>query len=278
MLRYSDYKNLPVAVEDSTRGGSTYIVDGRPVCFAFTKGHYRALEAISYPGNKDLENVNIEHVKQMEQAGNVQLVWDGDVLEGLAVYGADGELIGEIASRCSHQAGWGTEHPGTGRCKFHGGSAGRRPIHGRQSHILRQDLQDKINEYIEQGIPALLDLSRELATQKALLEHMLEYYASEDVTSEDLALVAPALMKSAEMIGSMAERINRMQNSTALTANQVLYLQVTVSDILMKYIQDPTDRELAAKELAARTSGRTDVTGYLSKSIQVSTMPGEVTL
>lgn len=35
-----------------------------------------------------------------------------------------------VGSPCQLPQGWGTAHPGEGRCKLHGGCAGRKPTHG----------------------------------------------------------------------------------------------------------------------------------------------------
>jgi hypothetical protein len=41
--------------------------------------------------------------------------------------------------RCQHEAGWGTDHVGQGRCKLHGGCS---PIkHGRYSTVVRPSIQ-----------------------------------------------------------------------------------------------------------------------------------------
>jgi hypothetical protein len=56
-------------------------------------------------------------------------------------------------------------------------------------------------------------------------------------------------------LGNLAEKMSRIENRNTLTAAQVLYLRATVADLLMKYIQDPYDRDRAAKELASRMGG-----------------------
>lgn len=51
--------------------------------------------------------------------------------------------------RCRRPAGWGTEHPGWGRCKLHGGSTPYR--HGRYSRVVRElylpDVKWKLRRY-----------------------------------------------------------------------------------------------------------------------------------
>lgn len=275
MIRYSDYVNSHIDVQEGTRGGDTYIVDGKRVCFAYMKAHYKAVEALSFPGNNDISKLDPETIAEKESRGEIKLEWpelpDGTHLQhpyaGCKVYAASGALIGELDSRCSHPAGYGTDHLGTGRCKYHGGMAGRKPVHGRQSRACR-DIRAKVDEFMEKGVPQLLDLSKELVTQRILLNTMLEYYENEG-DSEKLAYAIPSLMKSLDLIGRMVERIVKIENSTALTASQVLYLQVTVADIITKYIQDPIAREKAAAEIASRLAGG-------DRIIQASTLPQNI--
>lgn len=278
MLHYGDYVNSHVDIQENTRGGNTYIVDGKKLCFAYTKSHYKAVEALSIPGNKDISKVDPDVVEDKENRGEIELECPdlpaGTRLEhpfaGCKVYDSSGELIGELDSRCSHPAGFGTDHVGTGRCKYHGGMAGRKPVHGRHSRAA-EDIRAKVDAYLEEGIPQLLDLSRELTTQRLLLDRMLEYFQNND-DEEKFVYAIPQLMKSVDIIGRMVERIVKIENSTALTASQVLYLQVTVADIVTKYIQDPMVREKAAAEIASRLAGSSPVPAQ----IQASTLASRV--
>lgn len=279
MLSYSDYITKHIGVRKNTRGGDTYVVDGKTLCFAYSKSHYKAVEALTFPGNKDISKLDIDAIEAKEDEGTIQIEWPelpaGARIEhpyaGCKIYSSNGELIGELDSRCSHPAGFGTDHVGTGRCKYHGGMAGRKPTHGRQSKVLRGDIKSKVDKYLEEGVPQLLDLSRELITQRMLLEKMLEYFEGLG-DEEKFAYAIPELIRSVDIIGRMAERIAKIENSTALTASQVLYLQVTVADIVTKYIQDPILRERAAAEIASRLAGSSPS----PVRIQASTLPSSV--
>lgn len=59
---------------------------------------------------------------------------------------------------CQHQAGWGTDHPGHGRCKFHGGASPS----GRK-HARTQQARQAVDRY---GLP------REIDPHDALLEEV----------------------------------------------------------------------------------------------------------
>lgn len=78
---------------------------------------------------------------------------------------------------CRTRAGAGTAHPGVGRCSRHGGE--RKDGDARVKHGGRSELRnDRIRELIEQHAadPELLDVSRTLATAKALMDDYIERY------------------------------------------------------------------------------------------------------
>lgn len=73
---------------------------------------------------------------------------------------------------CQRPAGWGTDHPGQGRCKLHGGKS---PIkHGRYSKITRPRLRELLDQY--ENDPAPLDLLPEVKLLRALLTDFVERY------------------------------------------------------------------------------------------------------
>ena len=59
---------------------------------------------------------------------------------------------------CKHEAGWGTEHPGIGRCKFHAGST--------PSHVLGAQRIRAAQAVVTYGLP------REIDPHTALLEEL----------------------------------------------------------------------------------------------------------
>lgn len=71
---------------------------------------------------------------------------------------------------CQNPAGAGTDHPGEGRCKFHGGNA---PVkHGRYSKITRPRIKELMEEF--QNDPNPLDLLPETVLLRALLTDFVE--------------------------------------------------------------------------------------------------------
>lgn len=73
---------------------------------------------------------------------------------------------------CARPAGWGTDHPGEGRCKLHGGAT---PVkHGRYSALRREALRDLIEKH--EADPDPLNVLPELAAARALFQDFIERY------------------------------------------------------------------------------------------------------
>lgn len=83
---------------------------------------------------------------------------------------------------CTRPAGWSTEHPGEGRCKFHGGVVGRQLKHGRSvkqvsdpmrySQLGNPRIRTLIAEFAADPDP--LNVLPELATMRALAQDYIE--------------------------------------------------------------------------------------------------------
>lgn len=111
---------------------------------------------------------------------------------------------------CRHEAGWGTDHVGTGRCKLHGGSvpvgrASGQFKHGRYSRVHREELRDLIEEYAHDPDP--LDLEQELAALRALFA---DYLSKPDVSHTDAAGIV-------EAISRVVKRIEDVRSQNALS-------------------------------------------------------------
>jgi hypothetical protein len=73
---------------------------------------------------------------------------------------------------CGHPAGYGTEHRGEGRCRFHGGLT---PIKsGRYSKVSRKRVRELIEQYAQDPEP--LNILPELAAARALFQDFIERY------------------------------------------------------------------------------------------------------
>jgi hypothetical protein len=146
---------------------------------------------------------------------------------------------------CERPAGWGTDHAGEGRCKLHGGNAGRPVKHGRYSVKAREGLEEKIRQYQEEENPA--EQWDELALLRALLQEWLDDL---DTLDEDTVSVILDLQTS---IRRTLDTINKIQTRTALTQAEVEYLQARMADVLKTHV--PKDRRAdALDDLKALTT------------------------
>lgn len=145
-------------------------------------------------------------------------------------------------TECRRPAGWGTEHVGEGRCKLHGGNAGRPIIHGRYSKHLPAQIRAKV----ETDTSDPLDLLPELQVQRALFSEYLNRW-QDPVNPPETAIYA--MVKWADDIGKMVERIVRMRNESALTKAEVAFIVARIPDVVMRYVDEPVKQQQFIDEL-----------------------------
>jgi hypothetical protein len=121
---------------------------------------------------------------------------------------------------CHRPAGWGTPHPGQGRCKFHGGLSLVRS--GRYSKITRPRYAELIAEHAADPDP--LNILPELAAARALFQDFIERY---DAFSEALLAwhaswrgLAPITEERLLALGAVLDEYEELLASQAPTARQ----------------------------------------------------------
>jgi len=107
-------------------------------------------------------------------------------LQTYRICGARTRNEATVNELCQLAAGWGTSHPGVGRCKLHGGAKMVNP--NRYSPLMRGRLQEIARATIEQDTADPLDLLSELEVQRVLLGVMLDRFQ----TALDLSSQGPA--------------------------------------------------------------------------------------
>lgn len=75
------------------------------------------------------------------------------------------------------------------------------------------------------------------------LERLTDQPISEKVTQH--------VFDMTEAISRLVERISRMLNQTAVTQMEITFLQATITNLIVKYIDDPTKRLEFVAELRA---------------------------
>lgn len=145
---------------------------------------------------------------------------------------------------------WAMEN---GRCRMHGGTNPGRPIiHGRYSVKHRTRLNEKIQEFLSDPAPA--NLMHELAIQRAFLQDFFDKITGDEKIN---VKTTQHVFDMTEAISRLVERITRILNQTALTQYDIQYLQITLVELLVKYIDDPEKRSAFLAELrSAIGSGR----------------------
>lgn len=157
---------------------------------------------------------------------------------------------------------WGMEN---GRCRMHGGTnPGRPPIHGRYSVKHRASLNEKMQQFLSDPAPA--NLMPELAIQRAFLEEFLDKVTEGPVTAK----TTDHIFAMTESISRLVERITRMLNQTAITQMDIHYLQTILTNLVIKYIDDPNKRVEFVAELrdAFGADRQTDRTSALTVSTE----------
>ena len=132
---------------------------------------------------------------------------------------------------CSRKAGWGTSHPGTGRCKHHGGRAGEGILTTRYSSWTKSRLREQFESFITD--PDLLDLGPELAVQRTILKEAILAYEKEH-DWEKLRFANQIL----DGIGHTIERIEKIQSTHVLTAATARYLILQGMEVAKRFIPD----------------------------------------
>lgn len=133
---------------------------------------------------------------------------------------------------CSLQAGLGTSHLGKESCKYHE----RMPPmkHGRYATITKNRIIDAMEQY--RNDPDALNLIPELAMLRGSLEVFLSSTNKSEMSDKTISLV----LKATDSIGSMVDKIDKIQSRQILTAASARLLMLRAVDIAKLYI--PHDR------------------------------------
>ncbi len=149
-----------------------------------------------------------------------------------------------------------------GRCKYHGGMTprgGDSPhfVHGRYSRYVTGQIKEKI-ELFEDKDP--LDILPELNLQRVLFSEYLSRF--NDSILPSVGDIQSMFLWLSD-IGRMVERIVKMRNDTALTAAEVTFLAVRITDVVRKYIADPDVQSAFINEIFAgiQTADAPAITG-----------------
>lgn len=143
---------------------------------------------------------------------------------------------------CKNRAGYLTEHPGEGRCKFHGGS---NPVKSGKFSMLRHyDLNAKVNEYIETA--ELMDIRSAVATVWATIDTLLD---ADSVITPD---------RAQEIVAAMGKVGTLIKQHHDITEGQKIMIEVPQFMEWAEHLY-----EMAIKYILA---GEGDVRGFLTEA------------
>ena len=197
---------------------------------------------------------------------------------------------GEGGGICTLKAGFGTTHPGLGRCKYHGGASlvgADNPNFktGRYSKAMKASLKKHYEDANEAG--ELDDLAPELGVQRMLLHIAIEKLGvalmvelgaeEEEIEKAEMALIAgegemtpeeiSLRKKYAKSSGDVAEwmnvvkgmandivrtvtKVQEVKRKQMVTVAELKYLRTVMESLIETYLPDAKTREAFVKELA----------------------------
>lgn len=155
---------------------------------------------------------------------------------------------------CPLSAGFGTEHLGQGRCKFHGGNAGRPPTHGKYSDPTKAPagLKAKAEILLESGDPTKR-IEQHLVHMESLYLNWLELHGDDEqnLTNEHREHALMIL----DRIGKLTDRIEKIRARSSLTRAEVNYFQARAADVIGRFLPDRALQKAFMKELREAAPG-----------------------
>ena len=155
---------------------------------------------------------------------------------------------------CQLPAGFGTDHPGEGRCKYHGGATPRNS--GRYSRLKKKELKTLVEEH--ELDPKPLDLEPDLAAARALFETVVEEstelseallrwnrLAKEGLVEEppgglpDLELARKCL----ETVGNLVAKVQKARAENAISRADFLRVLVEFGRVVEHEVEDKEVQE-----------------------------------
>jgi len=133
---------------------------------------------------------------------------------------------------CQRPAGWGTDHPGQGRCKLHAGVSGT-ITHGRYSKIKRPALKAVMAQY--EADPEPLNLLPELA----FLRSVLHDYVDGKGMPPDPDTTARLLAE----ISRIVARIEKVKSDNHITRADLCRVMQEMGRTVDRYVPDNDIKE-----------------------------------
>lgn len=153
---------------------------------------------------------------------------------------------------CTRPSGWGTEHAGEGRCKFHGGmSTGRPKKSFSAAEYLNADIVRTFENISDEDPQALTNLDNEINVIRANFYDYLKNPAKDKtgkVIPTDVDILQKfvnTLVKLVELKAKTEGKINQQKIPTQI----IVYYVNKVTNVLERHIKDPELRRRIAADM-----------------------------
>lgn len=159
---------------------------------------------------------------------------------------------GDDGGICTQKAGWGTDHPGQGRCKLHGGAAPRK--HGRYSTVTNVRVRELLAELEDDPNP--LDVIPDIQLVRALVKDWLDRY----VELRDALLAWNATLEEGqrparvpevqdvrallESVSRMVARVEKTRSANFMPRQRVLQLMAAMGRVVDAHVTEEVARAI----------------------------------
>ena len=141
---------------------------------------------------------------------------------------------------CQRPAGWGTDHPGVGKCKLHGGAS---PVkHGLYSKYTSHRLADMVDKLSNDE--ELLDLRKTIALQQALILNILDQMKKGKLQLNEK--LSRTLNDIADKLGRNIERRQKVEEGEKYIL-QVDEVQRIINQVILIIKEEVKDSEVVQR-------------------------------
>jgi len=121
-------------------------------------------------------------------------------------------------------------------CRMHGGKAGRPPVHGLYSTVLKGRFRERLRA--AKDLPNPLDATEEIALVRMLLAEFLEKQEANETPIS--AEVRDHIALLTDHISKQVDRIIKQRNETALTVAEIKAIKAGMESLVNEFV--PADR------------------------------------
>lgn len=162
---------------------------------------------------------------------------------------------------CKKPAGWGTDHNGRGRCKYHGGATPSGPQsanfkHGGYADVFLNEYKAHYEAVAENDQP--FELLPEFLAQRAMYRAYLKKVTEQEggASLEEMG----NSIQLADTVINAASKIIKARNDSALTIAEVEFIQAGLKSAIEKYV-DAEKRQAFINHIGSYFPGWADAGG-----------------